>query len=132
MPSNEAYENTAAGTSEATAAVQQNLVHLTTGYERFVKGLMNVTIQQIELSCNLMEGNVEDFNLLAQARTPEAFVQAELDVMRRRSERALGAAQKIGDELRQTWTEMSEFATSFATVGTPVPQPPSHTAQLAS
>ena len=89
MPSNETYENPAAETSEAAMNVHQNLVHLTNGYERFVKGLMNVTIQQIELSCNLLEGNVEDFNLLAQARTPEAFVQAELGVIRRRSERAL-------------------------------------------
>ena len=120
MPSNETSENPAAGISEAATTVQQNLVHLTSGYERFVKGLMNVTIQQIELSCNLLEGNVEDFNLLAQARSPEAFVQAELEVIRRCSDRALGAAQKIGDELHQTWREMSEFATSFAGVAAPV------------
>ena len=74
MPSNETSENPAAGTSEAATTVQQNLVHLTNGYERFVKGLMNVTIQQIELSRDWMDGNVEDFNLLAQARSPEAFV----------------------------------------------------------
>ena len=132
MPSNETYENPAAETSEAAMSVHQNLVHLTNGYERFVKGLMNVTIQQIELSCNLLEGNVEDFNLLAQARTPEAFVQAELDVIRRRSERAFGAAQKIGDELHQTWAEMSELATSFATIATPVRPPPSDNTQQAS
>ena len=54
MPSNETYENPAAETSEAAMNVHQNLVHLTNGYERFVKGLMNVTIHQIELSRDLM------------------------------------------------------------------------------
>jgi Phasin protein len=132
MPRNETSENPAAETSEAVTTVQQKAVHLTNGYERFVKGLMNVTIQQIELSCHLMEGNIEDFNLLAQAPTPEAFVQAELDVIRRRSERAVGAAQQIGEELHQTWTEMSELATSFATVASPVRPTTSDNTQQAS
>jgi hypothetical protein len=131
MSISQTSENLAAGTSEAGKAVQQKLVHFTNSYE-LVRSLMNVTIQQIELSRDWMDGNVEDFNLLAQARSPEAFVQAELEVIRRRSDCALGAAQKIGDELHQTWTEMSELATSFATVATPVRHPPSHNTQLAS
>jgi hypothetical protein len=119
MSISQTSENLAAGTSEAGKAVQQKLVHFTNSYE-LVRSLMNVTIQQIELSRDWMDGNVEDFNLLAQARSPEAFVQAELEVIRRCSDRALGAAQKIGDELHQTWREMSELATSFAGVAAPV------------
>jgi hypothetical protein len=127
MPNDET-SNPAAATSEATATVRRNLAHLASGYERFVNGLTKATIQQVELNCNFMEGYVEDLNLLAQARTPEAFVQAELNVIRRNSERAVEAAQKISDGLHHTWIEMSGLATSFATVETPLRQSPSQSA----
>lgn len=103
-------ENIASGFSEAALLGQQNLVRFSRGYECLMKGLINVAIQQIELSRGLLENGVEDFNLLTQARTPDAFVQAELEVFRRRSERALGAAQKISAELNKTFAEMSEAA----------------------
>jgi hypothetical protein len=64
MSISQTSENLPAGTSEAGKAVQQKLVHFTNSYE-LVRSLMNVTIQQIELSRDWMDGNVEDFNLLA-------------------------------------------------------------------
>jgi hypothetical protein len=99
-----------AGGPEAAAVVQQNLDNLKAASERFMKGVVKATVQQIELSRGLFEGGMEDFSLLAKAHTPETFVQAELDVFRRRSERVIAAMQTLSDELRKTWGEAFEAA----------------------
>ncbi len=114
-------ESFAGQTLEAATRVQQNFAQFAHAYQRFVKSLMNVAVQQIELSRGIVEGSVEDFDLLAQAHTPEALVQAELEIFRRRSERAIGTAQKTTDELRQTWVEAFEFAQSIGKAGAWVP-----------
>jgi Phasin protein len=106
-------ENFAGQTLEAATRVQQNFAQLAHAYQHFMKGLMNVAAQQIELGKGMMDSGVEDFDLLAQARTPEALVQAELEVFRRRSERAVLTTQKITDELRQTWVEAFELVQSI-------------------
>ena len=77
---------------------------------------MNVAVQQIELGKGMMDSGVEDFDLLAQAHTPEALVQAELEIFRRRSERAIVTTQKITDELRQSWVEAFELVQSIGKV----------------
>jgi hypothetical protein len=107
------------GANEAAAMAQQNLEQLTRASERFMKGVVNAAVQQIELSRGLIQGGMEDLSLLAQARTPETFVQAELDVFRRRSERMIEAMQKVSDELRQTWGEAFELAKPAAQAARP-------------
>jgi hypothetical protein len=106
-------ESFAGQTLEATTRVRRNFAQLTHASQHFMKGLMNVAVQQIELGKGMMDSGVEDFDLLAQARTPEAVVQAELEVFRRRSERAIVTAQKITDELRQSWVEAFELVQSI-------------------
>ncbi len=98
---------------DAARVAQQNFFQMSGGYERLTRGLAQIAMEQIALSRRLLEGSLEDFNLLAQARSPEAFMRAEMEVFRRRSERAMGAAQQIGEELREAWTELSGFAQSF-------------------
>jgi hypothetical protein len=102
------------GNSIAETALfgQKSLAQLTRSYECWMKGVMNVAMQQIELGRGLLEGSVEDLNLLTQVRTPDAFCQAEFEMLRRRYERAIGVAQKITEELNRTWAEVSEFAQS--------------------
>jgi hypothetical protein len=80
-----------------------------------MKGLMNVAMQQIELGQGLLEGSVEDLSLLTTARTPDAFVQAEFEVLRRSSQRALGVAQKLSSELNRTWSEVALAGNETAT-----------------
>ena len=76
-----------------------------------MKGLMSVAVQQIEMtSKGLMAGGMADLELLTDARSPGAFVQAELEIFRRRSERAASAARQIAVELNRTFAETYAFA----------------------
>jgi Phasin protein len=110
-------ESFAGHTLDAATRVQQNFSQFTHAYQRFMKSLMNVTVQQIELSRGMMEGSIEDFDLLGRACTPDALIEAEFDVFRRRSQRAIETTQKVTDELRQTWAEALEFAQSIGSAG---------------
>jgi hypothetical protein len=83
-------------------------------YEKFVKGMMAIAVQQLELTRGLMEGGMEDLNLLAKARTPDAFVEAELAILRRRAERTIGAVHSVAEEMRQIWTDTLETASGKA------------------
>jgi hypothetical protein len=103
-----------AGAAEPAAMAQANLQQLTEASERFMKGVVDASVRQIELSRSLIEGGLEDFQLLALARTPEALVHAEFDVLRRRSERMISAMQKASDDLTQTWSKAIEMTQSSA------------------
>ncbi len=105
--------NAARGASPAET-VHQTMVQFADSYERLVKGLTQMATHQVALTRDLLEGGAADLQLLAQARTPEAFLQAELEAFRRRSARAIEAALTMGDELRQTWTGLSEYAKTVA------------------
>jgi hypothetical protein len=98
--------------SETAALNRENFTRITRGYERVMKGLMNVAVQQIEMTQGLMAGGMADLDLLTEARTPVAFVQAELEIFRRRSERAASAARQITDELNRTFAETYAWAAS--------------------
>jgi Phasin protein len=98
--------------SETAALNRENFTRMTRGYERVMKGLMNVAVQQIEMTQGLMAGGMADLDLLTEARSPVAFVQAELEIFRRRSERAASAARQIADELNRTFAETYAFAAS--------------------
>lgn len=88
------------------------LSQLTQGYETLMKGMMNVVLRQIELTSGLLEGGMDDLNLLTQAKSPDTFIQAELEVLRRQSERMITAAQKFSQEVNQTWSQASETLTT--------------------
>jgi hypothetical protein len=98
--------------SETAALNRENFARMTRGYERVMKGLMNVAVQQIEMTQGLMAGGMADLELLTDARSPGAFVQAELEIFRRRSERAASAARQIAVELNRTFAETYAFARS--------------------
>lgn len=97
-------------TSESVAIAQQNYQHLMAASERFMTGVVSATVKQLELSRGLIQGGLEDFDRLSQARTPETFVQAELEVLRRRSERVMNAIQTVSEELARAWGEALEMA----------------------
>jgi hypothetical protein len=84
-----------------------NFTRFSSHYERWMKGMMNVTLHQLEATQDWVRGSLEDFDLLTEARSPGALVQAELEIFRRRSRGASGAARKIADELRRTFVESS-------------------------
>lgn len=66
-----------------------------------------VVMQQIDIGRELLEGSVGDLTLLTQARTPDALLHAEMEVLRRASGRMIGAAQTFNIELSRTWSEAS-------------------------
>lgn len=89
----------------ATIIGPQNLTRLVHGFELFMEGLMNVTIHQIEVSQSLVTGGLADLDLLARARSPTAFVEAEIEIMRRRSERFTKAVRMIVEDVNRSWVE---------------------------
>lgn len=95
---------------DAAAVAQQSMTRLADASEKLVQTLTNVVSRQFELGREYMEGNVGDFALLSQARTPEALVEAELEVVRRRSERAIAAVNMVTSEMRQAWIDAFDFA----------------------
>jgi hypothetical protein len=96
--------------SETAALNRENFARMTRGYERVMKGLMNVAVQQIEMTQGLIAGGMADLDLLTETRSPVAFVQAEVEIFRRRSERAASAARQIADELNRTFAETYALA----------------------
>jgi hypothetical protein len=97
------------GLSSAIEAGQESFARATRGCERLMTGLMQVAMQQFELAQGAMEANLADLDLLMKARTPDALVTAEFEVVRRRTERAADAARKISVELSRTWSETAAF-----------------------
>jgi len=92
---------------ETARSGQETLNRITRGYETWMMGMMHLAMRQIELGQGILEGSMEDLSLLTAARTPDAFVQAELEVLRRGSGRTLGLAQKISSELNRTWSTIT-------------------------
>lgn len=95
------------GFAEVAAFGQENFTRLTRGYECLMKGMINVAAQQAEFGRGMMQAGMEDFGLLTQAKSPEAFFQAEMEIIRRGSERAFDATRKLGTELNKTFAESS-------------------------
>jgi Phasin protein len=102
----------AANIGDAVAQGQRTFADFAAGYEKVARGLMNVAMRQLELSRELMEGAIEDLGLLAQARSPDTLLAAEMEVFRRRAERTIGAVRTVTREMGQVW---SESLTSAAT-----------------
>lgn len=94
--------------SQPAGAAIPGISQITRGYESLMKGLMSVVMRQIELSSGLLEGGLEDLDLLTKAHTPDEFIKAELEVLRRQSERAIAAAQKLSAEVNRTWSDASQ------------------------
>ena len=90
---------------ETAAFGQQNIARLTRGYERLMEGLMNVAIQQIEVTQNLIAGDFADLDLLTRAGSAGGLIEAEFEILRRRSERIASATQQITEELNRSWVE---------------------------
>jgi hypothetical protein len=91
----------------------QNLARLVRGCELLMEGLMNVAIQHIEVTQTLIAGEVADLELLTRVATPAALVEAQLEVMRRRSERVITATRKITDEITRSWAETHALVQSY-------------------
>lgn len=96
------------GLSEAVRASQEQMARISRNYECFLKGLMDVGARQAEFVRDMIEGNVEDFNRLAGVRTPEALVQAELDIFRRRSEQVMAGTTRIGEAMQRMCAEAAQ------------------------
>lgn len=110
MARDRTFENAAKSAADGAATAQQNYQHLMAASERFMTGVVNAAMKQLELSRGLIQGGLEDFDRLSQARTPETFVQAELEVLRRRSERVMNTMQTVSEELARAWGEALEMA----------------------
>jgi hypothetical protein len=94
--------------------VRDHVTQFTLGYGRLVNGLMQAMLTQIDIGRGLMEASVEDFTLLAAARTPDALVQAELEVFRRRSACAIDVAQHLTAQLTRTLSDPASASKSPA------------------
>lgn len=105
-----APETAAPSAFDPAAAAEQSFARLSGASEKLVKTLTRIVSRQFELGREYMEGNVADFALLSQAKTPEALVEAEIEVVRRRSERAISAVNTVTTEMRQAWIEAFDFA----------------------
>ena len=70
-----------------------------------MKGMINVATRQIELTRDLVGDGLQDLGLLTQARSPEALVHAELEILRRGAERATMAASQIGNAVQEVFAE---------------------------
>ncbi len=121
MAKDRTSDSVAQSVVDGAAIAQQNYEHLMTASERFMTGVVSATVRQLELSRGLIQGGLEDFDRLSQARTPETFVQAELEVLRRRSERVMTAMQTVSEELARAWGEALEMAQP---TGRPEESPP--------
>jgi hypothetical protein len=95
-------------TTDSFVTALPGLSQLTRGYESLMKGMMSVVLKQMELGGDLLEGSMADLSLLTQAQSPDKFIEAELEVFRRQSERAIAAAQKFSEEVNRSWSEASE------------------------
>jgi hypothetical protein len=84
---------------------QNSLAQFNRAYERFLEGLMSATIRRIEVSQSLISGGLADLDLLTQARTPSGFIEAELEITRRRSERLAEAIRTSVEDLYRGWIE---------------------------
>jgi hypothetical protein len=109
-----------------------NFMRLTGHYERWMQGLMSVAMHQLEATQGWMRGNLEDFDRLAEARSPGALVQAEIEIFRRRSQEAAGAARKIADEFHRTFAEGSAFVVEAAAGDAKAPAPAAATPDTAA
>jgi hypothetical protein len=103
-----ARTNPAAPAVDVAAMSQQGLAQFARTSELMMTGFMSASLRQLEFGQQLMRGNLEDFQQLAQARTPEAFVEVEFDVLRRRSERMAAMVQQLSEDLGQVWANTFE------------------------
>lgn len=78
----------------------EHLQRFSRNYERFVRDMIDITTQQVELTRDMIEAGTEDMALLSQAHTPDALLRAEMEVFRKRSERAFNAAMKISGSMQ--------------------------------
>lgn len=86
--------------------------------ERLCLGLSELALDQLAAAGRLVEAGVDDFNTLAAARSPGALLHAEMDVLRRRSDRAVALMEQFDREWRMVWGEAVDVIQSF---GTPLP-----------
>ena len=108
MPDTQSGQVIAVSASEPRRLAQRGFQRVAESYEHLFKGLMSIVAQRLELGRGLAAAAIEDFNLLAGIRTPDAFVQAELELLRRRSERAFNTIQTTADELCQVFALVRE------------------------
>lgn len=92
-----------ASPSDAMAGMSQGLFTATRSYERLMTGWLATMVRQAEFSRDMMAGACDDIGILAQAHTPQTFVQAELQVMQRRTERMFHGAKRLAEEIGKEW-----------------------------
>ena len=84
---------------------QQALARMVRGCELLMESMMNVAIQQIEVTQSLITGEIADLELLTRITTPAALIEVQLEVARRRSERVVNATRRITEEMNRSWAE---------------------------
>ncbi len=92
------------------APAQDRLACCGKATERLFQGFMSMALQQAELGRSLMEDGLTEMRLLTAPRRPEEYMEAELDIMRKRMERMVAGMRRINDEMRTSYFEASELA----------------------
>lgn len=89
--------------------------------QHLMRGLMETTLQQIELNQGLIGDALTDLQHLnlGQARGPDDLIRAELDFAGRQAERFINAARQLNDSLRSCYFD----AAGVALGNTPLPTP---------
>lgn len=107
MPDQQAPVNSGDHVIETAIFGPQNLDRLSRGFEALMEGMMNVSIRQIEVTQSLFTDGLSDLHLLTRATTPVAIIEAELEIMRRASQRLTDMAQNVVQDLNRSWVETS-------------------------
>ena len=92
------------------APAQDRLACCGKATERLFQGFMSMALQQAELGRSLMEDGLTEMRLLTAPRRPEEYMEAELEIMRKRMDRMISGMRQINDEMRTSYFEASELA----------------------
>ena len=92
------------------APAQDRLACCGKATERLFQGFMSMALQQAELGRSLMEDGLTEMRLLTAPRRPEEYMEAELEIMRKRMDRMVAGMRRINDEMRTSYFEASELA----------------------
>lgn len=97
----------------AMALGSRQMMQVARAGERLCLGFAEIAAGQFAFAGRLVEAGVDDFNTLAAARSPEALLHAEMDVLRRQSDRATELMIRFDREWRAVWGEAVEVIQSF-------------------
>lgn len=88
---------------------QQITIRFNTNFEQILRTAMALRVRPIEIRRGPMQGGMDDPALLARIQSPVGLLQAQADMGRRQSERAVEALKAMAAELTKSLGETAQF-----------------------